>query len=197
MYELLILSLLIRFPLHGYMIAKIVNDSIGPRSKISNGTLYPLLAKLEQGGFISSVQDEQEAKDDRHARTFQITERGRKRFHQLMMDTSSNQADYQRIFRYKVSCLYLLQPRERLHLLTHYINYCQSQVLYYKSEAEDFAHEHEPIGTIPADPSFLENTLDALQYSADQWQAEMEWTMRVRERERARIELEQPLQDRS
>ena len=48
MYELIILSLLMRFPLHGYLIAQIANDTIGPWAKISNGTLYPLLTRLEQ-----------------------------------------------------------------------------------------------------------------------------------------------------
>ena len=30
MYELIILSLLMRFPLHGYLMMKITNDQIGP-----------------------------------------------------------------------------------------------------------------------------------------------------------------------
>ncbi len=53
MYELIILSLLMNGPLHGYLIAKITNDIIGPWAKVSNGTLYPLLAKLEKSGYIA------------------------------------------------------------------------------------------------------------------------------------------------
>jgi DNA-binding PadR family transcriptional regulator len=41
MYELIILSLLMRSPAHGYLIAKIINDMFGPYTKISNGRLYP------------------------------------------------------------------------------------------------------------------------------------------------------------
>lgn len=40
MYELIILSLLMREPLHGYLIAKIINDMIGPIAKVSHGWLY-------------------------------------------------------------------------------------------------------------------------------------------------------------
>ena len=55
MYELIILSLLMRFPMHGYLIAKIANDLIGPWAKISVGSFYPLLSKLEQQGYITEV----------------------------------------------------------------------------------------------------------------------------------------------
>ena len=39
MYELIILSLLARWPLHGYLIAKIANDITGPYTRISSGRL--------------------------------------------------------------------------------------------------------------------------------------------------------------
>ena len=48
MYELIILALLRYHHFHGYLIAKIINDIVGPYAKISNGRLYPLLAKLEK-----------------------------------------------------------------------------------------------------------------------------------------------------
>ena len=59
MYELIILSLLMRFSLNGYAIAKIANDIIGPWAKVSNGTLYPLLTKLEKAGLIELTNGEQ------------------------------------------------------------------------------------------------------------------------------------------
>ena len=37
MYELIILSLLMRFPLHGYLIAQIANDMIGPWAGSATG----------------------------------------------------------------------------------------------------------------------------------------------------------------
>ena len=53
MYELIILSLLMRFPLHGYLMMKITNDQIGPWARISSGTLSTILSKLEQTGLIA------------------------------------------------------------------------------------------------------------------------------------------------
>ena len=55
MYELIILSLLMRWNAHGYLIASIINDMIGPYAKVSNGRLYPLLAKLEEQGLIEKA----------------------------------------------------------------------------------------------------------------------------------------------
>lgn len=91
MYELIILSLLMRWPMHGYLIMKVTNDQIGPWAKISSGTLSTILSRLEQAGFIAVLSQENDSsRRDRRSRTFTITAEGRKRFHQLMMDTSSN-----------------------------------------------------------------------------------------------------------
>ena len=55
MYELMILSILMRGTAHGYLIASIINDIIGPYARLSNGRLYPLLSKLEDLGMIVAV----------------------------------------------------------------------------------------------------------------------------------------------
>ncbi len=189
MYELIILSLLTRHPLHGYLIARIINDIIGPVAKLSNGTLYPLLTKLESTGLII-VAAADEPPHDRQARTFTITEAGQTRLHQLMMDISANQGDYSRLFRYKVAYLYLVTAHERLHLINHYIHYCQTHILYYTAEAEDLRFEHERAGHLTVDAPFLEYTQDMMLHQVSQWQGEMTWAMRLRDRERTRQEKE-------
>src|SRR5215472_16629201 len=142
MYELIVLSLLMRGPLHGYLIVKITNDMIGPWARISSGTLYPLLTRMEKAGLITvTASENQIASGERQTRTFMITEEGRKRFHQVMMDMSSNLGDYQRIFRYKTGFIDLLQPQERLLLFNHYINYCQTSILHLQTESAGLAHE--------------------------------------------------------
>ena len=179
MYELIILSLLMRCPLHGYLIAQIANDTIGPWAKISNGTLYPLLTRLEQQGLITRVNGEQSTtQTEQQARTFLITDEGRKRFHQVMMDTSSNIGDYQRLFHLKVPYLDLLPPRECQHLLNHYINYCQTCLLHIKTHAENL--EHELVGDKGTYPLFKELALQVMQERARLWQTEVDWTVQLR-----------------
>src|SRR5690348_5750221 len=143
MYELIILSLLVRFPAHGYLIAHIINDIIGPYARMSNGRLYPLLAKLEEGGLIETYEEvDQERRGERTSRKYRITDEGRRRFHTLMMDTTSNPGEYQRIFLQKMTVLHLLKPSERLYLIDHYINYCQAHVLHLTSEREGLAQSN-------------------------------------------------------
>ena len=80
MYELIILFLLIRWPIHGYLIIKVTNDQIGPWAKISSGTLSTMLNRLERAGLIAVLPQERDhARIDRRSRTFTITEEGRKR----------------------------------------------------------------------------------------------------------------------
>lgn len=179
MYEFIILSLLMRFPLHGYLIANITNDMIGPWAKVSNGTLYPLLGKLEQAGLITRVNEEARGmKSEQQARTFMITDAGRERFYQLMSDTTSNIGDYQKIFRLKVTYMDLVPASERQYLLNHYIHYCEASVLHIKTEAESL--KHELVGNYGR-ATFRELALKTMQHSADMWQAEMDWTLQLRE----------------
>jgi len=178
MYELLVLSLLMRSPLHGYLIAQIANDIIGPWAKISNGTLYPLLNRLEHQGLITRVSDEQSAtQTEQQARTFLITDEGRKRFYQVMMDVSSNIGDYQRLFHLKVPYLDLLPPRECQHLLNHYNNYCHACLLHIKTHAENL--EHELAESKGASPLFKDLILQEMQERARQWQAEVNWIVQL------------------
>jgi DNA-binding PadR family transcriptional regulator len=187
MYELLVLSLLLSFPvMHGYGITKIANDAIGPWVKISSGTLYPLLTRLEQQGLIHWVAQGQ---TDKRLRSFAITEAGRQRFHQLMMDTSSNLGEYQRLFYSKLPYLELLLPEERLYLLDHYSTYCQTALLHYQAEAQDFIHAL-------AHPQPHHDTLNrkalltVMQHTQQFWQQELEWVKGLREEMVAQIEQE-------
>lgn len=187
MYELIILSLLMRWPMHGYLIVKVTNDQIGPWAKMSSGTLYTILNRLEQTGLIAVMPQESgpnSSRGDRHTRTFMITDEGRKRFHQLMMDTSSNLGDYQKFFYCKMGYFDLLRPNERLLLMNHYANYCQTTVLHTQTERESLIHE---LANHPT-PAFLENLQQLLMHIEQQWQAEFEWIRGIREQEIAKME---------
>ena len=186
MYELIILSLLMRWNAHGYLIASIINDMIGPYAKISNGRLYPLLAKLEEQGLIETyVETEKALKGDRQHRSYKITEAGRKRFHDLMLDTTSYPGDYQKLFLQKVTVLEFLNPTERLYLVDHYINYCQAHVLHLTAEAEDLVVNNRGYMRRPQ----LETTVNVIQHVADQWRLELEWAKSLREKEVAQQDV--------
>lgn len=63
-------------PLHGYGIARRVEQTSGDQLSINYGTIYPALLKLEQEGYVSSewgVSD-----NNRQAKYYKLTRAGRK-----------------------------------------------------------------------------------------------------------------------
>ena len=194
MYELLVLALLMHGPWHGYLISKIANEMIGPWAKISSGTLYPLLARLEQAGLIVTLSQEEASRSQRQLHRYAITPAGRRRFHILMMDTSSNLGDYSRIFHLKVVHLAFLSPRERLHLAKHYINYCERTILHMQSEAQDMqriqSETQDTQREASDNPTFTDAVVDILQHLAQQEQGELDWARRVRERALVALNVE-------
>jgi DNA-binding PadR family transcriptional regulator len=185
-YELVILGFLMRRPHHGYLIAKIINDMIGPFARLSNGRLYPLLAKLEQEGLIAAVDTPVETPThDRQHHSFQITEAGRARFYELMMDTTSNQGDYQRIFWFKLANLHWLEPVDRLYLLDHYITFCQTHIFHLANERRDL--EKKAADFYIMSDEQLQATLDAMRHLQAQWQLELDSARTWRAREADRL----------
>lgn len=63
-------------PQHGYGIAKRIEQTSGDRLSINQGTLYPVLLKLEQEGSIASEWGT--SNNNRRAKFYRITKTGRK-----------------------------------------------------------------------------------------------------------------------
>jgi len=191
LYELIILSLLMRGPVHGYLIAKIINDMIGPAARISHGWLYPRLSKLEREGLIAaSPEAKWEQHGERQLRTYEITDAGRKRFQRLMLDTTSNPGEYARFFWQKVCYLEYLHPAERLHLIDHYINYCQAHILHLKEQAKNLVEGETQYQAMSLAQQTA--TLHVLRRSSSQWQVDLEYASSLREKEMARALTEAP-----
>src|SRR4029078_11960945 len=69
-------------PLHGYGIARRIEQISGDLLTVNQGTLYPLLLKLEQEGSIAAEFGASE--NNRKARFYMLTRQGRK---QLQAET--------------------------------------------------------------------------------------------------------------
>ena len=63
-------------PLHGYGIARRIEETSGNRLTLNYGTLYPALVKLEQEGFIKGEWSQSE--NNRRAKFYALTAAGRK-----------------------------------------------------------------------------------------------------------------------
>ena len=63
-------------PLHGYGIARRIEETSRNRLQLNYGTLYPALLKLEQEGFIKA--DWKPSENNRRAKFYGLTAAGRK-----------------------------------------------------------------------------------------------------------------------
>lgn len=138
MYELIALSLLLRGPTHGYIIAGVINDVIGPFAKASNGRIYPLLAKLQEDDYIV-VHAETTSPGGRISRVFEITPSGKHRFRALMLDTSGNPREYREVFSFKVAVFDQLDREGRIEVLQHYAEFSRAHVRHLRVEGDDVA----------------------------------------------------------
>ena len=64
-------------PLHGYGVARRIEETSKHQITLNYGTLYPALLKLEQEGFIKAVWRQSE--NNRRAKYYSLTAAGRKR----------------------------------------------------------------------------------------------------------------------
>jgi len=62
-------------PLHGYGIARRIEQTSGGRLTLNYGTVYPAMLKLEQEGFIASEWGSSE--NNRKAKYYRLTRAGR------------------------------------------------------------------------------------------------------------------------
>ena len=67
-------------PLHGYGVARRIEETSKHQITLNYGTLYPALLKLEQEGFIKAAWRQSE--NNRKAKYYSLTAKGRKRLAQ-------------------------------------------------------------------------------------------------------------------
>jgi DNA-binding PadR family transcriptional regulator len=135
--DLAILGLLDEADRHGYELKKQLAELVGPRPGVSFGSLYPALARLEKAGAVKAVEAlaapertvpmtgalsgelaafrariGRPARSRRTKKVYGITERGRQRLRELLLDDTTDD----RTFTIQVAFCQLLTPAERLDL---------------------------------------------------------------------------------
>ncbi|HET9402167.1 MAG TPA: PadR family transcriptional regulator [Candidatus Acidoferrales bacterium] len=86
-------------PLHGYGIARRIEQISGDLLAVNQGTLYPLLLKLENEGAIAS--DWGTSENNRKARYYRLTRTGRKQLQAETREWEQTSAIIQRFFAAK------------------------------------------------------------------------------------------------
>ena len=115
MLELAVLGLLKERPMHGYQLSRELGDSLGGLWRVSYGSLYPTLRRLEHDGAIES-----EAGDERGARrkkVYRITPKGEQIFLELLQETPNDTQGEDARFRMRLAFFRYLPPETRIRLL--------------------------------------------------------------------------------
>lgn len=180
MYELIVLSLLMQMPVHGFRIVKIINDIIGPVARVSNARIYPLLGRMTDDGLVV-VHEEKTSENGLPMRIYRITEKGRLRFHELMLDVTSHPREYTEFFDVKATVLTLLPGEERLYLIDRYIEFVRTHVYHHLDEFRDYTVH----GPMFAGPDLVSGHLAAMAHLRHRWLAELAWARGLYAREEA------------
>ena len=86
-------------PLHGYGIARRIEQISGDLLAVNQGTLYPVLLKLEQEGAVTSEWGASE--NNRKARFYRLTRAGRRQLRAETQDWEQTTAIIGRFFEAK------------------------------------------------------------------------------------------------
>ena len=129
MLELAILGLLKERSMHGYQLSKRLTDTLG-FWRVSYGSLYPTLRRLEQQEAVEKVFDQQEV--GRRKNVYRITETGEKLFFELLQDAGANDTGEDR-FRVRLAFFKYLAPEARIRLLERRRAFLQDRLATYEA----------------------------------------------------------------
>lgn len=168
MYEFLVLGALSRIPMHGYMIAKVLGNIIGPFQHLQWGALYPVLNRLQAEGLVTAEESPDDG-DSRAKKVYSITDQGRVRLHEHVMDTESHIGKYDAVFPHKVSHFSTLTPEERLHLSRHYAVHAQQNLDHLERKLKDIANNPRLA------PAQRADICGVMQHRIEHWNHERAW----------------------
>ncbi|MFB3738947.1 MAG: helix-turn-helix transcriptional regulator, partial [Candidatus Velamenicoccus archaeovorus] len=115
MLELAILGLLKERSMHGYQLSKRLTDTLGGFWRVSYGSLYPSLRRLEREGAVERVFDQQEV--GRRKNVYRITDKGETLFLELLEEAGHETSSEDNRFRVRLAFFKYLAPDTRIRLL--------------------------------------------------------------------------------
>lgn len=115
MLELAVLGLLKEQPMHGYQLSRELGESLGGFWRVSYGSLYPTLRRLERAGAVEASVDP--AERGRRKTTYHVTEKGETLFFELLQETPHDNSSEDTRFRVRLAFFKYLPPETRIRLL--------------------------------------------------------------------------------
>jgi DNA-binding PadR family transcriptional regulator len=115
MLELAILGQLKQQPMHGYQLSRELGGSMGGFARVSYGSLYPTLRRLERDGLVAPIGDQPTG--GRRKTVYGITEAGERAFLELLQEAPGETSSEDARFRVRLAFFRYLSPETRIRLL--------------------------------------------------------------------------------
>jgi len=115
MLELAILGLLKQQPMHGYQLSRELGESLGGFWRVSYGSLYPTLRRMERDGLVAPVTGQPTG--GRRKTVYGITEQGELAFLELLQEAPGDTSSEDARFRVRLAFFRYLPPETRIRLL--------------------------------------------------------------------------------
>ncbi|WP_248925814.1 PadR family transcriptional regulator [Paenibacillus hamazuiensis] len=141
MYELFVLGQLMSGDKHGYLLQERLKHTVGPIRQISSGTLYPLLSRMAENGWIT-LRLEEEQQGGRPRKIYSITDAGRERFHVLILSPLEHNLDTELIFHLKMALFRYVPKDIQIACLEQYMEYVRYNLKYVNSLLQMFSKKH-------------------------------------------------------
>jgi DNA-binding PadR family transcriptional regulator len=115
MLEMAILGLLKEQPMHGYQLSRELSEQLGGLWRVSYGSLYPSLRRLQKQGAIETDADA--PAQGRRKTVYRITSEGERLFLELLQETPQDSQSEDARFRIRLAFFRYLPPETRIRLL--------------------------------------------------------------------------------
>jgi DNA-binding PadR family transcriptional regulator len=167
MLELAILGLLKQQPMHGYQLSRELGESLGGFWRVSYGSLYPTLRRMERDGLVAPLAGQPTG--GRRKTVYGITEQGERAFLDLLQEAPGDTSTEDARFRVRLAFFRYLSPETRIRLLERRRSALTERLASFdaaidagRGEADDYrlaVMEHGRAAT-DADISWLDDLID-------------------------------------
>jgi DNA-binding PadR family transcriptional regulator len=115
MLELAVLGLLKERPMHGYQLSRELSEQLGGLRRVSYGSLYPTLRRLERDGAVEATGPG--ASGGRRKTVYRITPEGEALFLELLEEPTPDGQGEDARFRVRLAFFRYLSPEKRIRLM--------------------------------------------------------------------------------
>jgi len=178
MIELAILGLLKERPMHGYQLNRELSEQLGGLWRVSYGSLYPSLRRLERDGAIRSEPGG--STGARRKTVYAITPEGERLFLELLQEPPQENQTEDARFRMRLAFFRYLPPETRVRLLERRRQGLQERL------AEVKTHLRDPGTTDSYQRALMEHARAATE-------ADIAWLNELIHTERQRFEITAPV----